>query len=443
MRISRSLSFNARCEEFLTRQHVAAQAMAEDMAAVSTRRPAALTDLFRYYGDRMLGQELHIAVWKDGAAQFSNLPGGGAPLPEVSTLAAGQRSWQVRMVEGRHVIFATTALTGTLAGWCVSCSSDIEPFYLDWQRNAVLFAGLAGIASLLFAVGLYFVLWRMYQPLRALTDTARTLAAGDYSARAPASGRDEMGELGRTVNDMAARVDAQMAQLGAEAKAKQTLVDNLSHEMRTPLTAIGGYADYMLRANLTPEQLADSAETIRFESERLLKLSNQLVRLSVLNHERPELSPLSLREVLSRAVSTAAPKAAKHGVQVLLCGEKKDIRVLGQPDLLESLFVNLADNGAKACPAGGTVTLCADALPNGGVRVTVADTGRGMDADALAQLGQPFYRADKARSRAEGGVGLGVALCFAIVQAHGAALTYQSAPGQGTTAAVEFLALPT
>ena len=252
-----------------------------------------------------------------------------------------------------------------------------------------------------------------------------------------AARRDELGELGRTLNDASARIQRQLAQLSAEADAKQALVDDLSHEMRTPLTAIGGYAQTIRLADLRGEELMQAAESIEFESRRLLNLSQQLLRLSVLHHEPLELTQVAAGRLMQRAVQAVAPKAAARGVTLTASPDPAGLAapVLCQPDLMESLLVNLCDNGVKACAPGGQVALRFAARP-GGWSFAVQDTGRGMDADTLARLGRPFYRPDKARSRAEGGAGLGVALCFAIARAHGAVLTYRSRPGQGTTVLV-------
>ena len=134
----------------------------------------------------------------------------------------------------------------------------------------------------------------------------------------------------------------------------------------------------------------------------------------------------------------AAPRAEARGVRPL-CAEPGPLTPLwGDAALLESLLVNLCDNGAKACAPGGQVELAAAAAADGGCTLTVRDNGCGMDADTLARLGQPFFRADKARARADGGAGLGVTLCYRIAAAHGAELTYSSRPGAGTAAAVRF-----
>lgn len=178
-----------------------------------------------------------------------------------------------------------------------------------------------------------------------------------------------------------------------------------------------------------------AAESIEFESRRLLNLSEQLLRLSVLNHEAPEFHEIPAGALMSRVLNAVGPKAAARGVKLEATPdpERVDTPVSCQPDLMESLLVNLCDNGVKACAAGGRVLL-AFAVTGERAAFVVRDNGRGMDAGTLARIGRPFYRADKARSRAEGGAGLGVSICYAIARAHGAELTYTSQPGQGTTA---------
>lgn len=443
--VSRNMSFSARCEEFLNRQHLLVQSMAEDIAAVAASRPAALPDLYAYYGGRYGSEGVRIAVWQGGSLVDSSQPK-LSTRSELSILQPGQRTWQVRVLDGRHVIFATTMLSGELSDYTISACADIEDFYAEWRQMSLVFSGVTAAVSLLFAVGLFLVLHRMYRPIKSLTTTAAALAGGDFSARADAARRDELGDLARTLNDMAGQVAAQLAQLADEAGAKQLLVDNLSHEMRTPLTAIGGYAEYIQRAELTPDELLEATDTIRFESRRLLNLSNQLVKLSVMAHEPPAFVPLLPGPLLSRAEAAVLPKAAARGVTVSLLPPTpesgQNAAFCGDADLLESLLVNLADNGIKACERGGSVTLSAAAVPGGGCVFTVQDTGHGMTPEMLAHIGQPFYRADKARSRAEGGAGLGAALCMSIARAHGATLTYQSLPGKGTAATVVFPAPP-
>lgn len=155
-------------------------------------------------------------------------------------------------------------------------------------------------------------------------------------------------------------------------------------------------------------------------------------------HEPLELSPVDAAALANRAATAVRPKAAAQGVTVSVKLAPPLPALAGDAELLESLLLNLLDNAVKASAPGVVVTLTADADVTGGCRFIVRDTGRGMTAEELCRIGQPFYRADKARSRAEGGAGLGVALCRSITAAHGASLDYESAPGEGTTATLIF-----
>ena len=162
-----------------------------------------------------------------------------------------------------------------------------------------------------------------------------------------------------------------------------------------------------------------------------------------LREAESELGFMLFASVRGRLQSTPEARALQveiaHVYQALEPVQADACTVQGEAALLESLMVNLADNAVKACGPGGSVRLCAR-RETGRLTLTVQDTGRGMDAETLAHIGEPFYRPDKARSREQGGAGLGLALCFQIAQSHGAALSFTSAPGAGTTAAVIFTA---
>lgn len=429
-------SFAARTRALLDRQHTVAAALANDTAALlEEQRPQTVPALWRQTGRSLRDEGLALAVWRDGRCLYSDLA--LADLPEAAALAPGQRSWQVRVVGGRRLFYATTALAGSLSGYAVTLQADVEDFYVEWRRTALVFLTLGLALGAVFAAGLYAVLHRLGRPLRALTAAARGLAAGDYARRTGLPPRrDELGELAAVLDALAARVQRQTQELAAQAEAKQRMVDDLSHEMRTPLTAIGGYAEYLQLADVRGEERRRALETIRFESRRLLDLAEALLRLSVLQNEPLRAAPVDTAALLRRAAAAAAPRAEARGVR-LLCAEPGPLPPLwGDAALLESLLVNLCDNGAKACAPGGQVELAAAA--DGGCTLTVRDNGCGMDADTLACLGQPFFRADKARARADGGAGLGVTLCYRIAAAHGAELTYSSRPGAGTVAAVRF-----
>ena len=182
LNISCRQSFAARTGELLAGQHNLAVTLANDMAVVMASRPEALDLLWQETGRTARSEGLALAVWRGGAPRYSLLAIND--LPELETLQPGQRSWQVRLVEGRHLFFATTALAGDLTGYAVTVQADMEDFYTEWRRTGAVFLSLGSAVGAAFAAGLYLVLRRMNRPLQALTETARALAAGDYARRA-------------------------------------------------------------------------------------------------------------------------------------------------------------------------------------------------------------------------------------------------------------------
>ena len=153
LNISCRQSFAARTGELLAGQHNLAVTLANDMAVVMASRPEALDLLWQETGRAARSEGLALAVWRGGAPRYSLLAIND--LPELETLQPGQRSWQVRLVEGRHLFFATTALAGDLTGYAVTVQADMEDFYTEWRRTGAVFLSLGSAVGAAFAAGLW------------------------------------------------------------------------------------------------------------------------------------------------------------------------------------------------------------------------------------------------------------------------------------------------
>lgn len=440
---ARQQGYQAKLNEHLNRQHYFVQSLAQDMAALQARNPSALPALYAYYSRQYSGEKLYFEILAGNEVVYSSAPKSlqaGGERPEL-TAAPDTRVYLVRRTEGGRRLFAATGLPGTLEGTVVVCSLDMEDFYIQWETFArVLWLAGAGILAV-FAAALWLVLRRLYQPLTQVTGTANALAGGELNARVPVTRRDEFGELALALNGMADTVQRQMTELQTLADQHQRLIENLSHEIRTPLAAIAGWTDTLRGASLTEDEQADALDTILFESNRVLSLSRRMLELSMLQREgtAEPFTSVDTAELLARTAAVAQMRAADRGVTFTVHGVPAFAAVQGDAVLLESLLLNLCDNAVKACSGmpDGKVELLTT-VRQGRACFVVRDNGRGMSAEALRSLGQPFYREDKSRSRKEGGAGLGVALCMEVARRHGAALTYESAPGQGTTAVLAF-----
>ena len=289
---------------------------------------------------------------------------------------------------------------------------------------------LAGIALL----GLYVVRLGL-RPLRAIEATAASIAGGDLSKRVEhVDERTEVGRLGIALNAMLGRIESAFkAREASERKLRQFVAD-ASHELRTPLAAVRAYAELFGRgAADRPDDLARSMSGIRRESERMTLLVDDLLLLARLDEGRPlEQEPVALGEVVSEAVETARTLDATRTIDL----EAEPASVVGDRDRLRQIVDNLLANARAHTPPGTPVHVSLT-RQNGSARITVADDGPGMTADQVAHVFERFYRTDSSRTRASGGVGLGLSIVAAVAEAHGGAVSAESEPGRGARFHVE------
>ena len=194
-----------------------------------------------------------------------------------------------------------------------------------------------------------------------------------------------------------------------------------------------GYADLLRSRPATEEQVRQSAGYIFSEGRRLEALSRKLLDLVVLDRQDFPLRPVPLDVFLGRVAGAMAPALEQAGVRLTV--RAQPVPALMEPDLMETVCLNLLDNARKAMEGGGDLLL--EGLSEEGrpvIRVT--DSGKGIPAEELERVTEAFYMVDKSRSRAQGGAGLGLALCRRIVDLHGGTLELESTPGQGTRVTV-------
>ena len=290
---------------------------------------------------------------------------------------------------------------------------------------AILFVVCAGLS--------YSIDWFLTRPLDKLSQTAQALAAGDLSRRSGVQTQDELGALAREFDAMAARQEANFAALKATVEGQDRFIGSFTHELKTPMTSILGYADLLRRGTLSPEEQANAADYIFSEGKRLERLSLKLLELYLAEHQALSLVPAAPADLLQDLTAHLSPGLARQGI--VLTTQWEPGLCLLEPDLFRSLVLNLIDNSRKAIGAQGTISISCQ-MTERGCRLTVQDTGRGMPPEVLSHLTEAFYRVDKSRARAQGGAGLGLALCEKIAVLHQGRITFESTLGQGTTVTV-------
>ena len=287
------------------------------------------------------------------------------------------------------------------------------------MRNS-LFIGIAVMIAVFLIESIF--IRRVLVPLEALKESAAQIADGNYEKRIPITNQsDELGSLAVRFNEMAEAVQCQMSELCEERDQQKLLLRAMAHEMRTPITAINGYAFALQSTRLTADQQHEACSCLQEQSKRLAGLSdhlNMLIRapLSV------QLADISPEQVKHQLEQTVTPIAKQKQIELSFdwCNEP----LKADDSLLNSFLCNLFDNAAKAGAAH--ITIGYD-----GNQFWVADDGCGMENEEIKNVTRPFYQVDPSRKKE--GFGLGLALCERIAQVHGGVLQIQSAPGKGTT----------
>lgn len=271
-------------------------------------------------------------------------------------------------------------------------------------------------------------------PLKNMSRAARQIAQGDYQERLAISGKDEIGELAGSFNQMAEAVEEKVEALSAAAREREDFVANFAHEMKTPMTSIVGYADMLYQKELSRKEVRDASWYIWNEGMRLEALSFKLMDLTVLGRQDFPLQEMAAEELLADVAGGLEPLFAEKGISFALSADPAYIRV--EYDLLKTLLVNLLDNSIKA---GCTrLELSGRQVQDQEYQICVQDNGCGMEEEELSRITEAFYMVDKARSRKQHGAGLGLALADRIVKIHGSKLEFRSKKGEGTEVKLRF-----
>ena len=209
---------------------------------------------------------------------------------------------------------------------------------------------------------------------------------------------------------------------------------NFAHEMKNPMTAIIGYAELIRSQTLSEREQMDAANYIFSEGKRLESLSLKLLDIIVLKKKEVAFVPVRPAQLVGGMVRYLERVYAEQGIVLQYRCEEGEC--LMEPDLVKTLLVNILDNARKAMDGGGNIYIVSQMLPDGCL-IRVLDTGRGIPETEITHITEAFYRVDKSRSRAQGGVGLGLALCSEIVRMHRGSMNFESRIGNGTCVSIE------
>jgi signal transduction histidine kinase len=295
---------------------------------------------------------------------------------------------------------------------------------------AGLLAGLTG-ALLLFS-GL---IASMRRPLEELVTAAGKLAAGDRSARVEVGGLAETATLGAAFNEMAQELELEESRRAELDRLKDEFVLTASHELRSPLTSVQGFAELLMieRESLTPRQ-AETVEVILDNCRHLVRLLNDLLDLARSDAGRLAIRPQSteVAPLIADVVRTMRAQTEAGG-QTLSEYVQPDLPPINvEPDRIRQILVNLITNAHEYSPEGASIQVVAQAT-DAEVEIAVSDNGPGIPEDQLGRIFERFTRGDAGLTQRVGGTGLGLAISKSLVELHGGSIGAESSVGQGST----------
>ncbi len=386
------------------------------------------------YAEQTADANSGLALWVNGAyTLYSNLPTALPRAVQMQAVSNGADHWQLAHCAGHWYLLLSHPLDIPGVQADMLCSYDVTSVFAT--RNAQLRAWLAASTALLALGGAAAVLFSrlVTRPLTTLQSASEKIAAGQYTERTQVQTDDEIGVLSRSFDAMAAAVETKIGEMDETLQSQKDFIAAFTHEVKTPMTAMLGYADLMRAAPDDADLQRESANYIYHETRRLEELSRRLLALMGLDAaDRLTPEPVSDRSLLNQVVRSL-PQGSTPVPRIIAC----DCAVQVDRALWVDMLRNLTINAQHACKgiAGAAITLRCQQQGSTAV-FTVADTGCGIPAADLPRVTEAFYMVDKSRSRADGGSGIGLALCTRIAQAHGTQLQIDSTEGVGTTVTV-------
>ena len=396
-----------------------------------------ITQIAREFSYLFTLDNLYIQLNKGEERVFSNFT---RDLPDnlyenVNQLSEGDARVLIRRDDDSRVyLYITSPVTIQSSNYFFTTIKDITNIYDVKNDQLRFFSVLGPIVSVVVAFIMLILSKLLTSRINRLRKSTMKVAHGEYNAIEIKS-KDEIGELTADFNTMTEAVKQKVEKLEDIASERKVFIDNMTHEMKTPLTSIIGFSDLLRSARLDDETVHDYAESIYKEGKYLKSISSKLMDL-ILLRQKPEMTEIDVPRLVEEIDESVRPIASSR--QVAFSAASVEAKLVCDRELIKSLLYNLIDNAVKASQPGTCVTLNAYFTQDGVMEFSVADQGSGIPKEELDKIFEPFYRVDKARSRKYGGAGLGLALCMEIAHAHAATLEIESEVGRGTVIRLRF-----
>ena len=373
---------------------------------------------------------MHILYYNKNA-EFNNSKIINSDTIEYDKVPDAQYYVEEKVIGNSNYIIGTTKLSD---GRYVSIEKNINSVYQkrkDLINNCLY---ILGISLILIALIAYVISKTLTRPLTRMQKEMKKLSKGNFNINLK-EGHDEFGKLAKNFNNMSKELEKRNNELVESASSKQLFIDNLSHEMNTPLTSIQGYAELMQKANLNDEQKQRYLKYIQDEGRRIQDMCKKLLLLSYKKNSDFEKKDVEMTEVFKEIEDTF--RGGMNDAEMELIINNQLSTIYGDETLIIMSISNLIKNAMNVSEKNTKIMVNAFSM-NDKKYIQVVDQGPGISEENIKRITEPFYRVDKVRSRKNGGAGLGLSICKSIMELHGGRLLIESEIGKGSIFTLEF-----
>ena len=373
---------------------------------------------------------MHILYYNNNA-EFNNSEIINSDTIEYDKVPDAQYYVEEQVIDNSNYIIGTTKISD---GRYVSIEKNINSVYQkrkDLINNCLY---ILAISIIVIAIIAYIISKTITRPLTRMQKEMKKLSKGNFNINLK-EGHDEFGKLAKNFNNMSKELEKRNNELVESANSKQLFIDNLSHEMNTPLTSIQGYAELMQKANLNDEQKQKYLKYIQDEGKRIQDMYKKLLLLSYKKNSDFEKKDVAMTEVFSEVEDTFKERLNDAEMELIINNQLSTI--YGDETLIIMSISNLIKNAMNVSDKNTKIMVNAFSM-NNKKYVQVVDQGPGISEENIKKITEPFYRVDKVRSRKNGGAGLGLSICKSIMDMHGGKLLIESELGKGSIFTLEF-----
>lgn len=388
-------------------------------------------NIIKAYSDYYNNKGIKFAYYEDGKEVYKSEEFISISNNEILDVTRKNLLASIENMQGEYYVLVSTKLSNEQV---LIYIRNINSIY-EIKDDLIILSTMLIIIILAIVSGIAYIISKtLTKPLNKMQKEMLKLSNGEYDINLK-EGRDELGILAKNFNQMSKELEHRNNELVEMVNSKQVFIDNLSHEINTPLTSILGYAQLLEKANCTEEQTLKFLTNIQADTKRIKDIHNKLLLLSYKKNSDFEEKTLDMEDIFTKVKASIYFKLEERKINLIIKNLIKEI--YGDETLIIMCVSNLISNAINASKEGSNIIVNAYEDENKKY-IQVIDEGQGISKENIEKIVEPFYRVDKARSRKNGGAGLGLTICKNIMELHKGCLKIESEIGKGSIFILEF-----